>query len=175
MPRPIKNEFSNYFQNYINLTKGNNYHELLIEHNDRISNYWESIAEKKLSYSYDLGKWTVRQLFQHVIDTERILSYRALSIARQEAKSLIEFDQDDYATNGDASLRDWKEMVEEWKNIRRSTNYLFKSFTEKEMKTVGRVGNNNMSVNALGFIIFGHSIHHIKVLKEKYLTDDFIK
>ena len=171
MPRPIKNEFSKYFQNYISLTKENNYHELLIEHNDRISNYWESITEEKLNYSYDMGKWTVKQLYQHVIDTERILSYRALSISRQEAKPLIEFDQEDYANNGDSSLRDWKEMLEEWKNIRKSTNCLFKSFTEKEMKTVGRIGKTNMSVNALGFITFGHSIHHIKVLKEKYLVD----
>jgi hypothetical protein len=64
-----------------------------------------------------------------------------------------------------------RNISKEWKNIRKSTNYLFKSFNEKEMKTVGRVGKNNMSVNALGFIIFGHSIHHIKVLKKKYLAD----
>jgi hypothetical protein len=107
-------------------------------------------------------------MFQHVIDTERIFAYRALAIARRDTTSLPSFEENDYAKNATAATRNWKDMLIEWRMIRQSTNMLFSSFTEEDMKQKGTVGGNTLSANALGFIIFGHALHHLHILKERY-------
>jgi hypothetical protein len=103
-----------------------------------------------------------------VIDTERIFAYRALAFARKETISLPGFDENEYAKNATAANRNWKEMIAEWKTVRQSTNFLFNSFTEEDLKQKGIASGNPMSVNALSFIIFGHALHHLHVLKERY-------
>ena len=107
-------------------------------------------------------------MLQHVIDTERIFAYRALSIARGETTPLLGFDENAYAQHGKAVHRNWKEMIAEWKIVRQSTNMLFASFTEEDLKQKGTASNLPLSVNATGFIIFGHALHHLHVLKERY-------
>ena len=107
-------------------------------------------------------------MFQHVIDTERIFAYRALAIARKESIALPGFDENAYAKNATASHRNWKDMLVEWKVLRQSTNLMFASFTEEDFKQKGTASGNTISVNALGFIIFGHTLHHLHILKEKY-------
>jgi hypothetical protein len=107
-------------------------------------------------------------MLQHVIDTERIFAYRALAIARQEPAALLGFDENEYAKNGTAANRNWKDMLIEWRVVRQSTNLLFASFTEEQMKSMGTASGHPISVNALGFIIFGHALHHLHVLKERY-------
>ena len=93
MPRPLSSEYSSFFSNYIYLTKGNDYNELLINHDKTICDFWTKVPHEKWGFSYSDGKWTVKQLFQHVIDTERILAFRALSVARGEVKSLNNFNE----------------------------------------------------------------------------------
>ena len=107
-------------------------------------------------------------MLQHVIDTERIFAYRALAIARKEPASLMGFDENEYAKNATATHRNWKEMIAEWKIVRQSTNLLFASFTEEDLKQKGTASDLPISVNAIGFIIFGHALHHLHVLKERY-------
>ena len=89
-------------------------------------------------------------------------------IARKEPAALLGFDENEYAKNATASHRNWKEMIAEWKILRQSTNILFGSFTEEDLKQKGTANNLPISVNALGFIIFGHALHHLQVLKERY-------
>ena len=107
-------------------------------------------------------------MFQHVIDTERIFAYRALAIARGEATPIPGFDENEYANNATAANRNWKDMLVEWRVVRQSTNLLFASFTEEQQKRLGTASDNPISVNALGFIIFGHALHHLHILKERY-------
>ena len=107
-------------------------------------------------------------MFQHVIDTERIFAYRAVAIARKEPNPIPGFDENAYAKNATATHRNWKDMLAEWKMVRQSTNMLFNSFTEEDLKQKGIASENPMSVNALSFIIFGHALHHLHVLKERY-------
>jgi hypothetical protein len=168
MPRPSATEYGSFYQTYINYTSGKDYSILVQQYHDRITESWAAIPVEKVNYAYEPGKWTIKQLFQHVIDTERIMAYRALAISRKEPASLLGFDENEYAKNAPATHRNWKDMLTEWRVVRQSTNLLFASFTEEQMKEMGKANGHPISVNALGFIIFGHALHHLHVIKERY-------
>ena len=168
MPRPVQSEYTSFFSNYISLTEGNDYNELIKNHDEILCDFWTNISREKWGFSYADGKWTIKQLFQHVIDTERILAFRALSIARKELNPLSSFDENEYAKNGNAIDRDPKSMIQEYIYLRKSTNYLYSSFNDYENKLIGKVVDKKISVNALGFIIIGHSLHHINICKKYY-------
>ena len=168
MPRPSVTEYAPFYQTYINYTSGKDYSILVQQYNERIIEDWNAIPTEKINFAYAPDKWTIKQMLQHVIDTERIFAYRALVIARKEPAALLGFDENEYAKNATASHRNWKEMIAEWKILRQSTNILFGSFTEEDLNQKGTANNLPISVNALGFIIFGHALHHLHVLKERY-------
>ena len=168
MPRPSSNEYGSFYKNYINYTSGKDYAILVQQYNDRLIESWSAVPVEKVNYAYGPDKWTIKQMFQHVIDTERIFAYRALAIARNEPAALLGFDENEYAKNGTAANRNWKDMLVEWRVVRQSTNLLFASFTEEQMKAMGTASGLPISVNALGFIIFGHALHHLHILKERY-------
>lgn len=168
MSRPSATEYAPFYQTYINYTSGKDYEVLVKQYNERIIESWTAIPLEKINHSYGPEKWTIKQMFQHVIDTERIFAYRALAIARRDTTSLPSFNENNYANNANAANRNWKDMLIEWRMIRQSTNMLFASFTEEDIKQKGTIGGNAISVNALGFIIFGHALHHLHVLKERY-------
>lgn len=168
MPRPSATEYGSFFQTYINYTSGKDYSILVQQYNDRLIESWNAIPMEKVNYAYGPDKWTIKQMFQHIIDTERIFAYRALAIARKEPAALNGFDENEYAKNGTAANRNWKDMLVEWRVVRQSTNLLFASFTEEQMKAMGTASGLPISVNALGFIIFGHALHHLHILKERY-------
>ena len=168
MPRPSATECGSFHQTYINYTSGKDYSILVQQYHERITESWAAIPSEKVNYAYGPDKWTIKQMFQHVIDTERIFAYRALAISRKEPAGLLGFDENEYAKNATATHRNWKDMLTEWRVIRQSTNLLFASFTEEQMKSMGTASGLPISVNALGFIIFGHALHHLHILKERY-------
>ena len=168
MARPSATEYGSFHQTYINYTSGKDYSILVQQYQERIVESWNAIPTEKINFAYAPDKWTIKQMLQHVIDTERIFAYRALAIARKEPASLMGFDENEYAKNATAAHRNWKEMIAEWKTVRQSTNMLFASFTEEDLKQNGTASDSPISVNAIGFIIFGHALHHLHVLKERY-------
>ncbi|TRZ78841.1 MAG: DinB family protein [Chitinophagaceae bacterium] len=168
MSRPSATEYGAFYQTYINYTSGKDYSILVQQYQDRIIESWSAIPLEKINYAYAPDKWTIRQMLQHVIDTERIFAYRALAISRKEPAALLGFDENEYAKNAPAANRNWKEMIQEWRVVRQSTNLLFSSFTEEQIKAKGTASGHPISVNALGFIIFGHALHHLHILKERY-------
>ena len=168
MSRPSAKEFGAHFQNYINYTSGKDYSILVQQYHERITESWSAIPIEKTNFAYGPDKWTIKQMLQQVIDKERIFAYRALAIARQEPAALLGFDENEYAKNATAANRNWKDMLIEWRVVRQSTNLLFASFTEEQMKAMGMASGQPISVNAIGFIIFGHALHHLHVLKERY-------
>ena len=169
MSRPNNKNYNAFFEHYIAMVKGVSLNERIENHNKTIINYWSAIPSDKYNFSYSPNKWTIKQLFQHVIDTERILSYRILCIARGEKQSLIEFNENEYANIGHADQRDFNLMVKEWELLRSSNNIMFKSFSENELNQVGLVGLSKTSLKAIIYIIFGHALHHIKVIEERYI------
>ena len=132
--------------------------------------FFSSITEDQSLYQYAEGKWTIKEVLQHIIDAERIFSYRALAIARKDKNVLPSFDENEYAANAHANNRNWKEMIEEFVAVRKTTEILYHSFTEEDLKTSGRASDYEITVLALGYTTVGHASHHINIIRERYLS-----
>jgi exoribonuclease II len=170
MPRPDLKRVPEYFHQYISQVEENNLLPALQNQLPLFLKMLKNIPVKKMNYRYARGKWTIKEMLQHILDTERIFAYRALCIARNESSVLPGFDENAYASNSKASKRDWKEMLDEFSLIRKSTIILFKSFDKNQLNASGISSGRSVYVLGIGFIIAGHINHHVKVLKEKYLN-----
>ena len=139
---------------------------------DKSTNYtlevFNKLSEEKASYAYEEGKWTIKQLISHVIDTERIMSYRALRYARKDKTLLSGFNDNKYAANAGAQERSLESLISEFKALRTSTSILFNSFTSGMLALDGPEEQKGFTVEKIGRMIAGHSMHHCNILKERY-------
>ncbi|AQS93456.1 damage-inducible protein DinB [Polaribacter sp. BM10] len=166
-----KSEYAPYFEQYIQLVS---VEEMSIVDNLEASqkefhNLLENLPLEKHNYAYDEGKWTLKELIQHVIDTERVFCYRALCFARNDKTELPGFDQDIFVDNDNANDRDFYELLSEMNVLRKSTIQMFKSFTSEALLRKGIASKNSISVRALGYLFSGHQLHHVNIIKERYL------
>jgi uncharacterized damage-inducible protein DinB len=129
----------------------------------------QNIPMDKFDYRYAEGKWTIKDIIQHVIDTERIFAYRALRISRNDATPLPGFEENDYVENTKANERGIQDLLAEFSAVRYATLFLFKSFSEEQLKRMGTASGTAISVRAIGFIIIGHQKHHQNIFQERYL------
>ena len=169
MPKPSPLTHPGYFQRYISQVQEE---DLTIAFKNQlpvITALLQSISEEKSAYAYAPGKWTIKELLQHMIDTERIFAYRSLCFARNDQNSLPGFDENDYAANSNAGLRSWKDLVDEFLLVRKTTEILFNSFTSEALNNSGIANNNPTTALSMGFTTVGHAYHHMNVLREKYL------
>lgn len=169
MPRPSNNDYAEYYHKYIQEIKNDNIVDVLQNQLNMTLNLFKNIPEDKGNFAYEDGKWSIKEVLGHCIDTERIFAYRALCIARGEKQSLPGMEQDDYAKQGEFNKRTLKNLLDEYELIRKSNIILFNSFPEKVLQNRGIASDNAVTVLAIMFIIAGHELHHIKVLKEKYI------
>lgn len=158
-----------YVQRYLDMVPESDLNEAFSNQMASIKHIVERIDETKANYSYAEGKWTLKELLQHCIDTERIFSFRALAFARKEPASLPGFEEDDYAKNSFANERSWKSLVEELLAVRNATEKLFNSFNNVALHYSGLANNNESSVISIGFLTVGHLAHHLKIIEERYL------
>lgn len=128
-----------------------------------------SLPEEKLQYRYAENKWTIKEILVHIIDDERIYAYRALCFARNDRTSLPGFEQDDYAKFSSANDRELDNIFEEYEAVRNATITLFNGLTEEALLRKGEANNNISTVRAMGYHIAGHEMHHLNLIKEKYL------
>jgi len=167
--KPESSTYGAYYQAYIQLVEEE---ELLSALNASVQNsndFWSALTEEQGNFRYAEGKWSIKELLQHIIDTERIFSYRALAFARGETTALPGYDENAYTDNCLADSRILSDMVAELMTLRKSTILLFGSFSEEKLDAVGTASNNPLSARAAGFILVGHELHHIQVMKERYL------
>lgn len=122
------------------------------------------------NFTYADGKWTVKEMVQHLIDTERVFAYRALRFGRKDSTDLPGFDENAYANAVDSNQRKLSDLLEEFQLVRLSNMYLFKHFSEEDLKMTGTANGNKISIGAIGYIMIGHGIHHFNILQERYLT-----
>lgn len=169
MPRPDLSRVPEWYHRYINQVQENELIEALEKQASSVIPFLENIPVVKRDYRYAEGKWNIKEVLQHIIDAERIFAYRALCFARKEATPLPGFDENSYADNSKAAKRDWNDLMEEFKIVRRSTQILFGSFDDEQMETTGTASGNLIYVMAIGFIIAGHLNHHVTIIKERYL------
>ena len=169
MPKPSTTAHAPYFQLYIDQVKEDDLLTGFQKQQAAIEDLLAAVSEKRSTHAYAPGKWTIKQLLQHVIDTERIFNYRALCFARGEKASLPGFDENVYADAATALNRSWKDLGEEFQALRKSTECLYKSFDGSAMNKGGLANNNPLSVSSIGFITLGHFTHHKKIIEERYM------
>ncbi|MBB3054465.1 DinB family protein [Mucilaginibacter gotjawali] len=166
--RPQPDEYSAFAARYVDLVGNGPIIEILEYLQQMTYNLFLRIDPDKAAYAYADGKWTVKQVVGHITDTERVFAYRALVFSR-EAIALPGFDQDVYMEKATFNSRSLEDLANEFNTVRESTLYLFKSFTEEQTLQKGIASGNPVSVRALAYMIAGHEMHHIKILKERYL------
>ena len=164
-----KDEYLQYFQPYINQIDHLNMMDGLIEGLELTLSFYKSIAEEKQEYRYAEGKWTIKEIVIHLIDSERVFCYRALRFARKDRTKVAGFEQDDYVIASDANSRSFDDLLSEYIAVRNATILLFKSFSNTMLLEKGIAGSGEVSVRALGFLIAGHEKHHCNIIRERYL------
>ncbi|MGZ3900130.1 MAG: DinB family protein [Bacteroidia bacterium] len=171
--RPPKGTYPEYYENYIPLVKQENIKEALLENERETLGFFGAIPDNMGDHSYAAGKWTIKAVLNHIIDTERIFSYRALRFARKDDAQPLPYEQDLYVANAELYKRSLADLVLEFKTVRQATLSLFNSFSKEALILIGQTAAGKASVNAIGFTICGHSIHHINIVRERYLKNNF--
>jgi uncharacterized damage-inducible protein DinB len=168
MSRPLKDECGNFYLGYIDAATGNSVAELLQMHPKNIITQILDIPKEKADHSYAPGKWTIKQMLQHMIDTERVFGYRALRISRKDATPMAGFDENQYAANAPVEHRTIEDLKKELLLLREATDLMIGSFNEAQLNYRGIASNASITLRAVCFIIYGHNLHHLKILKERY-------
>jgi len=169
--KPKPEDYDAIYGGYISLIGDDDIIEVLKEQRKTSEKFLKTFTEKQGNYSYADGKWTVKEVLGHVIDTEKIMAFRALSFARGEKQSLTGFEQDDYVAESNFNKRLLADLINEFITIRESNIILFKSFNEEILIRRGTANESEVTVLALIYIIAGHEKHHMKFLKERYVKN----
>lgn len=167
MNRPQTQEYPEAFSNYINAVDGDVI-EILENQGPEFSNFLNNLADKG-DYAYAPGKWTLKELVGHMIDTERIMVYRLTCLARSEKAMLPGFDEDSYVANAFFKDRSIFSLSVEFAALRKANMFLIKSLNEEELNRVGNASGKDVSVSALVYLLAGHVIHHANIIKERYI------
>ena len=170
MERPEANEFHANYQKYFDLVPAGDYLEILRQNSVDSARFFESIPPENHDYRYAEGKWTVKEVLMHIIDTERVFSYRALAAARGDSETPVyRMDEELYARNVDVTHRTLSSLISEFKAVRTATEYLFENLTDSQSKRWCNVVTHPMTARAIGYFLIGHVQHHIGVVADRYL------
>jgi len=168
IPRPAASEFAEYYQRYVSQVPDGDLLSDLEKQGRETVKLLRGIDEKRSQHRYAEGKWTIREVAGHLIDTERVFAYRALSFARGDQTALPSFDENEWARTSNAGRRALPELIAEFELVRAATLAMFRGFTDVEFGRKGVASNNPITVRALAYIVAGHERHHVKVLRERY-------
>jgi hypothetical protein len=169
MTRPQLDTVPPFYKGYVENVKDLDVMDALNQSLDTTLKFIRAIPEEKGEYRYAEGKWSIKEMLAHLGDAERIMAYRALRFARNDKTDLPGFEENDYAPEANAHARTIAQLADELQRLRATNIDLFKSFTEEMLKREGTANKNKLSVLNLGYIISGHQLHHLRILKERYL------
>ncbi len=167
--RPTPSEMAPFYQRYVDRCAGDDLFEALEASWSSTRALLQRIPEQLGDHRYAPGKWSIKDVLQHCIDTERVMAYRALRFARNDATPLPGFEEDDYARETTADERSVEELGMEMLSVHESTMRLFRSFNAAMLVRQGTANGQPCSVRALGWIIAGHYLHHVHIINERYL------
>ena len=168
--RPEETEYSPYYDTYVSLVKGD---DVLAALSDQLSvtlALLRGVPESEGGFRYAEGKWSIKELVGHMIDSERIFAYRALRFARNDRTPLPGYEQDDYIQNASFDACSLAALAAEFESVRRATLFLFKHLDGEAWMRRGEANENEVSVRALAYMIAGHELHHVGILRERYLS-----
>jgi DinB superfamily len=166
--RPAKTEYAPYYEKYISLVPEE---DVLVALDQQLAEtliLLRGVSEQHGAFRYEPNKWSVKEVLGHLIDTERIMSYRALRIARNDRTPLSGFEQGDYVKNGDFDQRSVQSLAREFEQVRRASISLFRNLGPSAWQRLGTANNVEVSVRALAYIVAGHELHHKVILRDKY-------
>lgn len=170
MYKPEPTEYAPYYQHYISQVSEDDIRAVFAAQPGELRAVLEGLPEEKGAFAYETGKWTVKELLSHLIDGERIFSYRILRISRGDETPIEGFEQDDYIANSNANNRTFADLLEEFDLVRRSNVLMLKNLDETALSRMGTASGNPVSARALANISIGHVRHHLNILKERYLA-----
>jgi DinB family protein len=168
--RPETSEYTGYNPGYVHVVPGEDILGFLEQQLDEMLSLLRGLSEVQGNYQYESGKWTVKELLGHVIDTERVLAYRALTFARNDSAALPGFDQNPWAQHAKHANVALRDLVDEFESVRRSTIHLFRNLDSAAWMRQGLANNKPATVRAQAYVIAGHAKHHLEILKSRYLS-----
>ena len=172
MPRPDLSRVPEYYHKYINQAKED---DLMIAFQNNTLSFLsllKAIPRDRQDHRYAEDKWTIKEVLQHIIDIERVFTYRALRFARKDDTALPGFDEKVFSASAKADKRNWDELIDEFAFLRKATELMFGSFDDEQLESAGTASNVSMYVLGIGYIVVGHCEHHLTILKEKYLEKE---
>ena len=163
-------EFQKYIQRYLDLIPTENWLEEMKKTGEKTVSLYSFLAEDQSDFAYAEGKWTLKELLQHLIDAERIFAYRALRFARKDKTDLPGWDEEEYAQHYFPTERSTQNLVEEFETVRKSSTLFFENLNEIQLSETGVANGNEISVETIGKLIVGHNIHHLNIIEERYFS-----
>jgi uncharacterized damage-inducible protein DinB len=167
--RPESSEYAPYYGKYIALVPDGDLAVTLDRQIDATAALLSPLSEQQANYAYAPGKWSIKEVLGHLIDSERVFAYRALRIARNDKTPLPGYEQDDYVANAKFNARSLSGLLDEFAMVRKASIELFKNFTEEEWQRLGTANQTEITVRSLGYIIAGHELHHMDIVRNRYL------
>ncbi|WP_192350047.1 DinB family protein [Algoriphagus sp. Y33] len=168
LDQPKEGDYSAFFSTYIKLVSGNNYEKQVLNQVDELLRLFQEKGADWSEKAYAEGKWTPKEVLGHVIDTERIMTFRALCFARGERSALPGFDQDPYVLNARFGQVPIEHLLEDFQAQRKALLTMIRILPEGSLDFVGQASGNPITPRALFWIIPGHFIHHLNILKDRY-------
>ncbi len=169
MQRPEPSEHNEYYGLYIGKVPEGNIISILDQQLAQTLDTLSNLPPERADYAYEPGKWTIKEVMGHLIDTERVFAYRALHFARKDPAPMPSLEQDDWAGASNASTRSLEDLLEDFAAVRKSNIALFKSFSDETWMRRGTASGFEFTVRTFPYIIVGHEIHHRLLLQERYL------
>jgi hypothetical protein len=170
VPKPQAGSYHEYYDRYIKLVDEDDLFAALAKNHDEMLTFFSKITDEQGLWRYAEGKWSIKELLQHLIDTERIFCSRALRFARKDETPLPGYDHEKYVPRSKSDRRPMSEILAEFDLVRQSTLALFRSFDTEMMQGEGMANRGALNVSAIGYITAGHCRHHCSIIRERYLS-----
>jgi uncharacterized damage-inducible protein DinB len=167
---PSAYEYADYYASYVKLVPQGDIIRILRDQMKETVALLSTLSEPQSEYRYAAGKWSIKEVIGHITDTERIMSYRLLSIARGEKASLPGYDENEYVAKADFDNQSLKDLMDHFACVRQSTIHLIKSLSDESLSRRGTANNSEVTARALITIMAGHELHHRKIIQERYLN-----
>ncbi|MFK7845356.1 MAG: DinB family protein [Rhodothermales bacterium] len=169
MPKPKKIDYPSYYTGYVEQVPDVKLLKLLQSQSEKTKDLFGGLTSEQVDYAYAPGKWTLKEMLGHLCDTERIFVYRALCMARGDQQSLPGMDENEYMVHANFAGRTIESLILEYDSIRNATIQFLTYLTADDLNRTGTANNGHFTVNALMYIIAGHELHHMAIVKERYL------
>ena len=168
--RPAAHEFPAYYEQYVDQVEADDVMSVLKSQREEVVNLIGTLDDDSARYRYEDGKWSIKEVFGHLLDAERIFGTRALCIARGETQPLPGFDENSYVANAVFDERPLESIIDEWFLIRDANLRLFESFSDEDLSRIGIANGKPITPRAIIWTIAGHTVHHLRILRERYVV-----